>query len=270
MGRIVLPFFEGFARRSSTVADKNDGGQVGTLDLCSDQIFREEFSQAYPKATVLSEECPFAWPSLDEEIWLIDPFDGTDNFLGGTLLVGAMGTHIVGGEIVASFVLLPFYHALSSLLYHPGAKMVESVYVAARGEGAFAINRIGELRRIHVDATQRIDEAFVLLEGSSLNLGASPGANSLMCSARRCRATLGAGLSAVLVADGAANPRGVSALAAFNNEPWDNLPAMSLVTEAGGKVTDHNGNPITISNYADMLASNGCIHSDALRVISGQ
>jgi|SRR3989344_4874843 len=257
--RVAPLFAETFRDRSSAVTDKSDGDQQGTLDLRSHEIFTEEIARAYPGVDIISEEdAEKRWPPTAEATWLLDPFDGTDNFLAGALLVGAMETFILHGKVEASFILLPFEYALTG----------RGIYSAVRGQGAFAAERSRVPRKMRVTNTTTLAEAFALLEGSSKKLATIAAANRLQGVARRCRAVLGAGLSAVLVADGGANPRGVSVLAAFRNKPWDNLPAPILVEEAGGRATDHAGNPITITNYKDMVASNGLVHDEVLDVIN--
>lgn len=260
VGRLAPVFAETFRDQSSVVSDKPDGDQVGTLDLLADEIFGEVLTKFYPGVPITSEEGARNWPPSIDDTWLVDPFDGTDNFLAGFMIAGAMGTLIVHREVVAVFVLMPFEYMLAC----------GGMYLAARGEGSFAAGAGGSMRPMRVTKTSRLAEAFVAIEGSSRKLAGIPAVSRLAGSARRARAVFGAGASAKVVADGAANPRGVSLLAAFDNKPWDNLPAPLLVEEAGGKATDHEGNPITITNYKDMLVSNGFIHDEALRVLGAR
>ena len=256
--RITPVFVESYAKRNLiAVTEKKDGGQVGAPDIESNRIFEEELSRAWPRTEILGEEGRQNWPSSADEAWDVDPFDGTDNFLGGFMISSAMATYLVDGIVMGVMILLPFEH------YATG----EGIYVAARGEGAFAFSRDGSMRRMYVSAETKLDRAFIAIEGSSRMIESIPAKSRLGKIARRNRAVFGAGQSAVAVADGAYNPRGVSALIAFNNAHWDNLPAF-LVEEAGGRVTDHAGNPITVTNYTDMVASNGLVHDEVLDVIN--
>lgn len=260
VGRLAPVFAETFRDQSSVVSDKPDGDQVGTLDLLADGVFEEVLTKFYPGVPITSEEGARNWPPSIDDTWLVDPFDGTDNFLAGFMIVGAMGTLIVHREVAAVFVLMPFEYALAG----------GGIYLAVRREGSFAARADGTMRQMRVSKTARLADAFIAIEGSSKKLAAIPAANRLAGSARRARAVFGAGASAKVVADGAANPRGVSLLAAFDNKPWDNLPAPLLVEEAGGVATDHEGNPITITNYKDMLVSNGFVHDEALGVLGAR
>lgn len=237
-----------------TVAAKEGNELVGELDRAADAECARVIRKFFGDALIVSEESNPAWPCDAPEYWLVDPFDGTHNFLMGLPLCGTMAAHVYEGVVDFAAVLLPLERRFGRT----------GVYLALRGKGAWELAAAGHLAPIKVSSRTNLAEAFLLLEGPSRGLEDSAFAGRLKRACRRNRVNLGAAVSGVLVASGGLMPAGADIVVTVNNKPWDNLPIALLIEEAGGRVTDHAGQPWSTVNYANLVMSNGRVHDAAL------
>lgn len=253
-------FVDNFRRSDQQFSEKGERGElVSSFDRQLDERFFGFLAKHFPDAHVVSEETPAAWPPGEEDTWLIDPLDGTHNFLAGFPLCGAMAVLIRRRVVVCTAIFLPLERALGR----------SGLYIAGRGFGAWQWQTPKPIQ-LAVSRQADIAKAFLLLEGPTKALAASPAVARLITATRRSRSRLSACLSAVSVARGGLVPAGVDLLVSVGNQPWDNLPAALLVEEAGGKVTDHDGNPWSVENYRDLICSNGLLHQATLEILGGE
>jgi histidinol-phosphatase len=224
------------------VTIKPDRTPVTQADREAEQAIVDALGRAYP-----------AWGFLGEELgargakdvrWIIDPIDGTRNFVRrvpvwATLL--ALEEH---GEIVAGVIHNP---------------VTGDLYAARRGGGA---RRNGE--RVHVSDVSDLWSATLLHAGLRLyrEAGVWDGFVRLVDATERQRG-FGDYMGYTLVAEGKGD---------FSVEvdlkPWDLAPCKILVEEAGGRFTDLAGRPTIYSGTA--LASNGRLHDVVLTLLRGQ
>ena len=235
-GRIALKYFRG----GFEVAKKPDDTPVTQADREAEQAIVEILGRAFPDSGVLGEE--FGGHGTKEVRWIIDPIDGTKNFVRG---IGIWATLIAleeRGEVTVGVIHNP---------------VTAELYTARRGAGAF-LN--GE--RIRVSDVAELGRAFFVHAGLSIvrKRGHWDGFARLIDATDRQRG-FGDYMGYGLVAEGKAE-----VYAELDLKPWDLAAPKILVEEAGGRFTDFAGRPTIYTGTA--LATNGRLHAAALALLS--
>lgn len=227
---------------------------VTDVDRESEALLADRLLGAFPGHMMLGEEGVAEKgrrigeeedPSRVEYLWVCDPIDGTTNFVAGLPFCAVCVAMAHRGEPVVG------------VIYDP---MRDELFSALRGGGAFLNGR-----PIRVSPETRLDQAL-LATGFSVQTGIR---QANMDDAVRIAPRVGnlrvigsAALHLAYVAAGRITgfwERGLHA--------WDLAAGYVLVTEAGGVFTDLQGKPYRLST-ADLLATNGAIHEELLRLIS--
>ena len=218
------------------IQSKNLGDFVTNSDLKSEQVLLETLQYYYPKYSFLSEEKGNVKGS-DEEIIVIDPIDGTTNFIHGIPIFGIVVAKLYKNEITDGVIFNP---------------VTNDFYWASKGKGAWCNNS-----RLRVSKRENIVECII---GKGI-----PNINriyknylkeidqiSKVCSGLRCLGS--ASIDLAYVAAGK-----IDAYWERNLNLWDMSSGVLLIKEAGGKVTEPSGNTWNI-NSKNILASNSIIH----------
>jgi len=237
-------------RRDLEITRKPDTTFVTQADTSVERLLRERIGATYPAHGVLGEEF-----GTDAEgaatRWIIDPIDGTHNYLRGVPLFATLIAVERDGELQASVISAP---ALGMRWW------------AWRGGGAWA--RGGwwgaSPQRIRVSDIATIEEAQVLYASTNEleSYGRAPGWRALLARAWRERG-FGDFWGYTLVAEAAAEIMVESDLS-----PWDAAAPFVLVEEAGGCATDFDGNRSVYNRT--FLATNGRLHGEVLGVLSAR
>ncbi len=235
-GRIALKYFRG----GFEVARKPDDTPVTQADREAEQAIVEILGRAFPDCGVLGEE--FGGRGTTEVRWIIDPIDGTKNFVRG---IGIWATLIAleeRGEVTVGVIHNP---------------VTAELYTARRGAGAF-LN--GE--RIRVSDVAELGRAFFVHAGLGIvrKGGHWDGFARLIDATDRQRG-FGDYMGYGLVAEGKAE-----IYAELDLKPWDLAAPKILVEEAGGRFTDFAGRTTIYTGTA--LATNGRLHDAALALLS--
>jgi myo-inositol-1(or 4)-monophosphatase len=177
--------------------------------------------------------------------WIIDPLDGTTNYTHAFPIFSVSIAVEHEGSIVAGVV------------YDP---VRDEMFSAGRGKGSF-LN--GE--RIRVSTADRIEKAM-LVTGFPYNIRENPNFCyerfiAFLKEAQAIRRLGSAALDCAYVAAGRLDGFWEVAL-----QPWDKAAGELLIEEAGGRVSDFEGNKHDIYQLP-FLASNGAVHDDMLRVL---
>jgi histidinol-phosphatase len=229
-------------RRGVEVALKADRSPVTRADREAEEVIVEVLGRAFPGYGFLGEELGERGPR--EARWIVDPIDGTRNFVRGIPFWAVLIALEEAGEVTAGLVHTP---------------LGGDLFMARRGEGAF-LN--GERLRVSERAT--LGEA-TLVHASLELLRKGPwwdGFVRLVEATERQRG-FGDFLCYTLVAEGKAE----IALEGPDLKPWDLAPVKLLVEEAGGRFTDFRGVPTIYAGTA--LATNGRLHDAALSLLRG-
>jgi len=235
-------------RRDLEVTRKPDTTFVTQADTAVERLLRDRIAAAYPDHGVLGEELG-ADSGNAATRWILDPIDGTHNYLRGVPLFATLIAVERDGELQASVMSAP---ALGMR------------WSAWRGGGAWV--RGGSWgpapQRIRASGIATIEEAQVLYASTSEleSYGRAPGWRTLLDRAWRERG-FGDFWGYTLVAEGAAEIMVESDLSA-----WDAAAPMVIVEEAGGRATDFAGNRSVFNRT--FLATNGRLHDEVLGILS--
>jgi len=229
-----------FRSRDLLVEAKPDLTPVSAADRAVEEALRGLLARHRPGDGVLGEE--FGEAPAGERRWIVDPIDGTANYVRGIPVWATLIALEEAGEAVAGVVSAP---------------LLGRRWWAARGKGAW-----GNAAPLHVSAVSRLADAQ-LSYGSLVTFeecGLGPQGEAL---GRLCRRTRGFGdfWSYMLVAEGAVDLT-VDPIASL----WDLAAPKVIVEEAGGRFTDFSGAPRTDGGHA--VASNGLLHEEALAVMN--
>lgn len=233
-------------RRDMMIETKPDRSFVTEADQAIERHIRQRISGEYPAHGVVGEEFGVD-PGGGQVRWYVDPIDGTHNFMRGVPLFGTLLAVEAYGELQVGVMSAP---ALGGRWF------------ARRGGGAWAIGAIGpnagRPRRIGVSRVGTLADAH-LLYGSAqevIESGAAPGFQSLIASVWRDRG-FGDFWGYALVAEGAAE-----AMVEIGPKSWDLAAPLVIVEEAGGRLTDLDGERTIHSGT--VLASNRRLHAEVL------
>lgn len=240
-GAVLLRHFG----RHGTVDRKDRNEPVTIADREANALIVGGIRNAFPGDWVLSEEEPDPPGRLSaERVWMVDPMDGTEDFIQGET-----GFSVMIGLCERS-------HPVAGVVYRPAT---DTLYHAARGMGAFVKDR-----SIRVSSAAALD---------GVRLVASYSHRSPVLD--RVREALGAtdemnigsvGLKVGLVAEGTrdlyVNPSGRSKL-------WDACAPQAILEQAGGTLSDLDGRPLRygeseLQNRRGLIASNGALHPEVV------
>jgi histidinol-phosphatase len=230
------------------VEKKPDRTPVTDADKAVERSIRDRLAAARPGDAVLGEEFGTQGDSLRQ--WIIDPIDGTANYLRGVPVWATLISLAVDGVPVVGVVSSP---ALGRRWW------------AARGLGAWTTDATlapdSAARRLAVSGVADLADASVSynsLKGWD-EAGQLEKLLSLSRKVWRTRA-YGEMWSYMLVAEGALDIAGE-----FDLQPYDMAALIPVIEEAGGRFTAVDGTPGPWSGSA--LATNGLLHGETLRVL---
>lgn len=217
------------------------------VDNIADEIIRKQIKEAFPGDSVITEEIGFP-EKPSERLWIVDPLDGTTNFLNRLPFYSVLIALAVKEELVMG------------VSYIPGS---DKLLWAVRGKGAWqdnkrlSVSEISDIERISVaiDAGYLPEREKILAEiiakiGKKIGNIAQLNAN---------------GFTLSLIAEGK-----LPVLVHHSSKIWE-CAGLILVEEAGGKVTDHSGNKLKLNfksgdSFA-FVASNGAVHEPLLSLL---
>lgn len=224
------------------VETKPDLTPVSDADQATEEAIRSALGRARPRDAVIGEE--FGASGRGERSWIIDPIDGTKNYVRGVPVWATLIALMDQGRVVVGLVSAP---ALGRRWW------------AARDSGAWTGKSLTKATRCRVSSVTRLEDASFSYSsiGGWEEAGKLDAFLDLNRSVWRNRA-YGDFWSHMLVAEGAAD---VSAEPELS--PWDIAALTVIVEEAGGIWTDLSGVPDI--NGGSLLCSNGPLHGEVLK-----
>ncbi|HEY4836550.1 MAG TPA: 3'(2'),5'-bisphosphate nucleotidase CysQ [Bradyrhizobium sp.] len=222
-------------RGAMRIDGKADGSPVTEADLAADRIIAEGLARLVPQVPTLSEErVQMAKPPYDNSFFLIDPLDGTKEFVAGR------------NEFTVNLALVTNGTPLLGIV---GAPALGVIWRGLVGRGAERLtidaNKVTVAQPIHTRRHPKRGEPWIVAVSRSHGdirteafIDARPGA---------IRKTLGSAVKFGFIAEGGADiyPR----LAPTSE--WDIAAGHAVVTAAGGKVTDGHGGELKFGQRRD-------------------
>lgn len=225
------------------ITTKPDNTPVTDADRAVEEAIRSAIATKYPTDTIIGEEFGDSRSSADSHsrYWVIDPIDGTKNFLRGVPTWATLIALVVNGQVVISVVSSP-------ALYRR--------WYATRGNGAYLIENLTPPRPLHVSGVQTIADASIAYSDFHGWGDRRNAFETLLDSAWRTRG-VGDFWSHMLVAEGAVDAAIEPSLAL-----WDMAALDLIVTEAGGRFTSLDGVDGPFGPNA--ISTNSKIHNQVL------
>lgn len=228
---------------------------VTDVDTSTESMIRSYLIEAFPTHAFAGEESGMDEDKLkynlthmakDEFCWVVDPLDGTINFIHG-----------LGGYAV-SIALMKGSEIISSAIYLPTCG---EMYCAEKGSGvwcngnAISVSSCKHMKdalisysipTIDMDYRQEVVEYFEPLSTNSFNL----------------RILGSAAASIAYIACGK-----LDAYVELGHHPWDIAAGVLMVEEAGGKLSNHKGETFTVADPR-LVASNGICHDEVVKTLT--
>jgi myo-inositol-1(or 4)-monophosphatase len=230
---------------------------VTEVDKGAEQLIRKLINTHFPQHHFLGEEGVGPGPDASEVaiaeavnaefLWIVDPIDGTTNFVHGFPFFSVSIALAHRGEVIVGVVYDPIH---------------DEVFVAEKGKGAYLKGK-----RIHVSSEERLSESLIATGFPADHLKSLPinlsGIASIAPKVRNLRIAGSAALHLAYVAAGR-----LSGFWEIGLNSWDIAAGALLISESGGMVSDTEGQPFTLATR-NILATNGYVHQelmDELRV----
>lgn len=215
-------------------------------DLAAEATVRSILQAAEPSYGFLGEECGFVAGSDDSNVWIVDPLDGTTNFMAGSPLFAVNIALAREGEVIAGVTHAP---------------AMNETFWAATGTGAWLNDR-----PIRISQRTALDQAVL---GVGIPFATKPRHRQFLAEMERLTPLvagirrLGAGaLDMAWVACGRFDAYWEQSVS-----PWDMAAGVVIVREAGGVVTDTRGDRLDLYG-GTMIAATPAIHGELIEALS--
>lgn len=244
-GQAVMEIY----KNDFSVATKGDDSPVTEADLASNRIIAERLAKS--GYHILSEEDKDEIGRLSEKrLWIVDPLDGTADFVGKT------------GEFTIMIALVEDKRPILGVINWPAGN---TIYAAQKERGAFEYHD-NKWKKITVRDTGELGQAEAI--GSRTHL--SDEEKKIIKKLGISNFTsIGSSLKVCKIASGRAD---VYLTTTDMMKEWDSCASSCIISEAGGMMTDMNGNEITYNNKIvnhknGILVTNGILHNKILEKI---
>ncbi len=235
---------EGFGTTFKIEYKTNESNLVTEIDKASEELITNFIKEKYPSHSILAEEGGDVRKN-SEYLWVVDPLDGTTNFAHGLPIFSVSIGVQKNGETIAGVV----YDVMRDI-----------VFSAEKGNGAFANSD-----KINVSNVNKLEHSL-LVTGFPYNVAENPeGAferfTILTKKSRGMRRLGSAAIDFCYLASGV-----FDGFWEVHLHPWDICAGKLIAEEAGGIVTDFEGNSIDIFSKK-ILSTNNKIHKQIIDVM---
>lgn len=218
------------ARQPGVLTPKGDRDMASEVDYAVEQALRSFLATTTPHIGFLGEEEGRTAGNSDELLWVLDPVDGTVNFVHGLPMVAVSLGLVAGDRSILGVIDMPF---------------LDRRYAAADGLGATL-----DGRAIHGSRCERLSDALVAIGDYAVGDSAEQKNKKrfaltalLAANVQRIRMIGTAATDLAWVADGT-----LDASVMFTNKPWDTSAGVLIAREAGVQVLDTDGSQHTFNS----------------------
>lgn len=220
---------------------------VTAADTESQRAVTATIRAAFPHHAVVGEEGTSGDPGADR-VWYVDPLDGTTNFAHGLPF------------FCVSVALREYGKTVAGAVYDP---VHDELFAASAGGGA-TLNGAP----LRVSGVARLDRALVVAQAQTVDpveiRAYAALVERLMSVAGGVRSLGSPALTLCCIAAGR-----LEAYCEYTMDAWDILAGQLILSEAGGMLTLFDGQPHVTAGRADVVASNGHIHTELIGALRG-
>ncbi|MBQ9940285.1 MAG: inositol monophosphatase [Clostridia bacterium] len=228
------------------ISEKNgDANFVTAYDVKVQECLIEGLSKILPQANFFAEESGSAVPDMNEYTFIIDPIDGTTNFIKGFDHSAISVALVKDCEVIFGVVYNPYKNKMYTALKGQGAFLNGRAVKMGNGSISEGIVSFGTTPYNRKTAHETLGLAELFLE-KSMDIRRSGSAVLDLCD----------------VACGCSN-----LFFELQLQPWDYAAASLIVREAGGTVTTMENTPVTLNKPCSVLAGTENAHREALELI---
>ncbi|MDQ0253867.1 myo-inositol-1(or 4)-monophosphatase [Evansella vedderi] len=225
----------------STKANQDD--LVTDVDRAVERFFQEKIAASFPHHRLMGEEGSYeAIKDLTGTVWILDPIDGTVNFVHQERYFAiSLGVFTEG-------------HGVIGIVYDV---MNDELFTAQEGKGAFVNGQeLAKLSEMNLNESILSFNAGWILKDRKLEM--------LVEEARGIRSYGAAALEIAYVAAGR-----LDAYISFHLAPWDIAGGYVILQEVGGVATDYSGKELTFLHKGTFFAANPYLHKKILQLLRG-
>ena len=233
-------------RTKVLVETKGLANFVTEVDLLSEKVIVNTIRESFPQHAILSEES-HSEQAAAPELWIVDPLDGTSNFMHGIPHFAVSIGYYENGQPELGVICNP---------------VTDDWYVAVRGQGAWH-NGV----RQSVTTAQGIDECIIVCgfyydRGAMMQATLDTIGDFFRNNIHGMRRFGAAALDLCNVGCGQ-----FGVFFEYQLHPWDYAAGQLFVAEAGGQTTDCDLKPLPLDRVSSICSTNGSLHAQALRII---
>ena len=224
------------------VISKGDRNLVTNVDRQAQSMIIDAIRKNFPKHGIIAEE-GLTQDVAAEYVWIIDPLDGTHNYIRGIGLFGVSIGVVNRGAYIGGVIYMPFD---------------DELYVAEIGSGAY---KNGDM--IKVSTRQALKECYISYDSSIRNDPRTllPVLGEIADKSFNVR-MFGSSVRALsYLAEGK-----IDVAVEFSDQPWDCAAGICLIEQAGGRVTDLSGRAMAHTTIG-YIATNGPSHEEVLDIV---
>jgi len=246
-GHAALAFYGGVY----TITEKSRNNPVTEADFASEKILLEALGGVDGYGLLSEESWKVQHPGSFERLFIIDPLDGTKDFIDETGDFSVMIGVLEKGVLVGGFVYQP---------------TTDILYSALRGQGAWKLYQ-NKREQLHVDAAYDFTKQKILV--SRFHLGKTEAGVRDILGIGDYAPMGSAGLKLATLAEGRAH---IYVAATSKMGEWDVAAGALILQEAGGCITDLEGNTLQFGKKTPfmekgMIASNGVRHKELVQAV---
>ncbi|MDD4955351.1 MAG: inositol monophosphatase [Candidatus Omnitrophica bacterium] len=226
----------------SNIESKGDRNLATNLDKEAERMIVDKIKSKFPGHGILAEEGGAS--DLESDfLWIIDPLDGTHNFIRNINIFGVSIGILHRNKFVAGVVYMP---------------VDDELYAAEKGSGAYKNNE-----QIKVSPNKELKECSISFD-STIRYSPDVMLDVLGDLAKEVFNIRMFGSSARILSYLAEGK--LDFAVEFCDRPWDFAGSVSIIEEAGGKITDLKGSSVTHKTIG-YIASNGITHGKVQKIV---
>lgn len=244
IAEIAAETARGFFRNTLNVDFKEDESPVTVADQTVENVVRKLIAERYPNDGIFGEEHGFEGAD-QENLWVVDPIDGTRSFISGFPLFGFLLAHLHKGKSGLGIISMP---------------MLKEVYCGVTGQGATLNDE-----PISVSQVTDLDKAILYINEGDKIFAEQPDVFArLMTTGQTRRLSYDCYPHALLAAGY------IDAVVDYDLKPYDFLALGPVIEGAGGVLTDWQGQALRLEYEGPVVAAaTPELHEQLLSVLKG-